>query len=380
MPAYHQMGHDSQNLLDEQELNAYSGAIISPVNYPEHKVAAQIEQYGSESFEMILDPQLYYPNSQRGHLPTWTYFPADVDTADQSSSSWWKEVAARLAEVVQRLRPAAVCSPAVVPRVYSDQYYDINVRIASDLQTQVAPGGIEVIQTLLAKLADLSNAARAPEIASIVSRGSIDRIFLVFTANMHPRRELNETEDLKGAMALIGYLQGAGMRVVVGYSSSDLILWKSAGAKDCATGKFFNLRRFTPSRWDEAAEGGGQLPYWFEESLMGYLREADLLRVRDAGLVSDSSTANPYSQQILERLDSQPGEAWLGLSWRQYLYWFADFERRCRTSVIRPNDFLRHAEHAWSALDSNDILMEERQNDGAWLRSWRRAILEWCGR
>lgn len=109
---------------------------------------------------------------------------------------------------------------------------------------------------------------------------------------------------------------------------------------------------------------------------MAYLRESDLLRVRKANLLSSASTSNPYGEQILLQKDTAPEEAWLGLSWRQYMYWFADFESRFDKGSVGPNDLLKSAEKVWSQLEDQDILMEERQNDGSWLRSWRRAILE----
>jgi hypothetical protein len=177
-------------------------------------------------------------------------------------------------------------------------------------------------------------------------------------------------------MRLVRFLTEAGMRVIVGYTSSDLVLWKYAGAQDCASGKFFNLRRFTPSRFTEPPEGGGQLPYWFEESMMAYLRESDLVRVRRANLLSNNSLTNPFGAQILDQLDNSPGTPWLGLSWRQYLYWFSDFEHRYSQGRIDVNMVLSNAENVWRQLDEQAILMEERQNDGIWLRQWRRAVLE----
>ena len=84
----------------------------------------------------------------------------------------------------------------------------------------------------------------------------------------------------------------------------------------------------------------------------------------------------PFSIQILDQIDNQPGAAWLGLSWRQYLYWFADFEHRFSQGEIDADRFLTDAEAVWDQLDDQSILMEERRNDGGWLRSWRRAILE----
>lgn len=375
MSVYHQMGHNSQNLLSEENLNFYKGALLSPVNHTEEKVIAQIKTHASDRFEMIFDPQLYYPSSERGELPQWSYFPADVDTADQSSLSWWQNLMANLVVTAKRIRPHAVCSPAVVPRVYSNEYYDWNVKLAKNLQELLSSDNIGVLQTLLVHLGELS-AERAGEISSIISGGTVDRIFLVLISDVEPRRELSETEDIKGAMRLISYLENSDIHVLVGFCSSDLLLWKFAGASDCASGKFFNLRRFTPARWDTPAEGGGQLPYWFEESMMAYLRESDLIRVREANLLSHASMSNPYGQEILSQIDLEPEKPWVAHSWRQYMYWFADFERRFAKGEIVADSFLNDAEKIWNLLDSKNILMEERQNDGSWLRAWRRAVLE----
>ncbi|MCK5269610.1 MAG: hypothetical protein KAJ46_02445 [Sedimentisphaerales bacterium] len=375
MSVYHQMGHDSQNLLSEENLSGYKGALLSPVNYTEEKVVAQIKEYTNDKFEMIFDPQLYYPNSERGELPQWSYFPNDVDTADQTSLTWWENLIADLVVTVKRIRSNAVCSPVVVPRVYSNEYYDLNKKITKNLQEKLSDGDIKVFQTLLVRLSELTR-ERAAEIASIISSGTANEVFLVLVSDVEPRRELSETEDIKGAMKLINYLENSDIRVLVGYSSSDLILWKFAGASNCASGKFFNLRRFTPARWEVPAEGGGQLPYWFEESMMAYLRESDLIRVRKANLISHSSISNPYGQEILHQKDSEPTKPWLALSWRQYMYWFADFECRFNKGKVITNSLLENAENTWNQLESNNILMEEQRNNANWLRPWRRAVLE----
>ena len=79
------MGHDSENLLGETGLGAFGGMIVSPVNYPEARVAAQIAAIRGagrkQPFDVIFDPQLYSPRTERGCLREWSYFPSDVDTA-----------------------------------------------------------------------------------------------------------------------------------------------------------------------------------------------------------------------------------------------------------------------------------------------------------
>src|SRR6185295_8876506 len=96
-------------------------------------------------------------------------------------------------------------------------------------------------------------------IASIATQSECDEVYLVMAGDKVPRRELAEVEELKGALRLIAALRDAGMSVFVAFASSDVVLWKSAGAAHCGTGKFYNLRRFTRSRFDEPMEGGGQV-------------------------------------------------------------------------------------------------------------------------
>jgi hypothetical protein len=377
MAVYHQMGNDSENLLFETDLDLYRGAILSPINYDEAKISLQIERSrDGRDFDTIFDPQLYYPRTERGVLKEWDYFPADFDTADSASEQWWSTLCRKVRSTCVRLQPSAACSPAIVPGVYSDNYFSTMVQVGNDFVSQLSATGIEPIQTVIVSYAELSNSIRLRTIASIVSQTKAKRIFLVLTGLSEPRRELADVEQLKGAMKLISLLEGSGIRIIVGFCSSDLVLWKAAGASFCCTGKFFNLRRFTRGRFDELSSGGGQLPYWFEESLLAFVRESDILRIGRRGLIKNTVDRNPFAREIIRRLEESPGQAWIALGWRQYLYWFADFEQRIPTWDAPLSDALRQAEAAWLDLNDRDVLMEEVRNDGSWLRPWRRAVSE----
>lgn len=375
MPAYHQMGHHSKNLLLDPNLTRLQGAFLSPVNADQAEVVDIIRKARESrpDLEMIFDPQLYFPQSNRGQLKTWSHFPSDVDTADIGSWAWWSGTSAAVARVVQEVRPQAVCSPAVVPRTFtSNDYYSTMVDVGDDLASRIPDSS--VLQTVLIGIDDIAVRYRAEEVASIVSRAVNKRVFLVVCTEVEPRRELADVEGLKGVMRLIRFLEDGGQRVTVGFSSSDIALWKAAGATSCASGKFFNLRRFTKSRFEEPSGGGGQLPYWIEEGALAFLRASDVARVRNAGHFSDATNRNPWTAPILELIDD--GNPWLAESWRQYLWWFADFEARADRTSVRAA--LRHAESVWTALDDAEVLMEEPRNDGSWIRQWRRAVAEFA--
>ncbi|HTA24725.1 MAG TPA: hypothetical protein VK763_14430 [Terriglobales bacterium] len=376
MSAFHQMGNDSENLLAEPELGRYQGCVLSPVNYDEAKIAAQLGQLRERpGFRTVFDPQLYMPRSNQGCLRDWAYFPKDVETADINSASWWDGLNDAIAKTVAKLNPTAVCSPAVIPKTFPDEYFAQLVRSAAVLRKKLSGTAVATMQTVVASLADLATPGRAMKIASIMSGADTDECFLVFIGDTEPRRELADPEELKGAMKLISALEAAGQRVLVGFCSSELLLWKAAGATSCATGKFFNLRRFTLSRFMEPSGGGGQLPYFFEEALLAFLRQSDLLRIQQRGMLSAASNANPFTKPIFEFIPQ--GKAWVALGWRQFLYWFADVEERLRAGAATAEDLVLQADANWGLVQQKpEVIMEERPNDGQWVRQWRRALVE----
>lgn len=384
MSSYHQMGHHSNNLIDLPAMSTFAGAIFSPINSREEEVAEQvrISHESRGNFECLLDPQLYVPSTERGKLKEWSYYPKDVDSADLNSGAWWTDLNAKLAAAAKKLQADAVCSPAVIPKVFDDRYYARMIQTGSELSKHFQGSGrrTKVLQTALVSLPELTEANRSLELASMISGTAAERVYLIFVGTTEPRREMNQADELAGAMKLIHALEGNGVPVLVAFCSSDVLLWKTAGASSCATGKFFNLRRFTRQRFEEpAASGGGQLPYWFEEALLAFLRQGDLIRVRRAGLLSDASSRNPFSREILSILDEaaktrNKPPAWLAISWRQFLYWFSDVEGRLDRRESHADSILRAADANWSKLDAARTLLEERFNDGSWVRVWLNAI------
>jgi hypothetical protein len=377
MGAFHQVGHDSENLLFEKELDEFAGAILSPLNYDPSEVINQLSRLrGREHFKTIFDPHLYRPKSDRGCLPKWGYYPKDVDTAD-FTAGWLAGVVDQLAATAIEVAPSAVASPAIIPRSFSDEFYVQLVESGDRLQTSLGTTKIKPMLTAVANFPDLASPARVMAIASILSRSKVEDCLLVLMGDTEPRRELSEIEELKGAMKLIQVLERSGQRITVCACSSDLVLWKAAGATHCASGKFFNLRRFTLSRFDEPGDGGGgQLAYWFEEALLSFLRQSDLLRVQSKGMLSEASVANPLSQKILDCIPQN--KAWVGLGWRHFLYWFADAERRLREGLVSAAEMVQTADENWGKLETAKprVFMEERQNTGEWVRQWRRALEE----
>jgi hypothetical protein len=377
------MGHDTENLVGEKDLNEFKGIILSPLNREPAELMRYINEFRSKGdYDIILDPQLYFPRTMRGKLQQQPYFPSDIDTADISSSSWWKRIINLLYDYSHQLQVNALASPTILPKVWSDDYFSTCSDVSQNVSDILSGSNIRPLTTVLIHIGQLTELNSVFKIASILSEADSHGYYIVFESDVEPRREFTDSEELYGAMCLIRELENTGRQVIVSQCSSDMILFKAAGAANCATSKFFNLRRFTKSRYDEeTGGGGGQLPYWFEHSLLAFLREEDILRLKREGydeFVGTLNSGNYWANEILEKFREEPGKPWVALGWRQYLSWFgkteADLSNNNAIDMVK--EWLKAAEELWLRLDDDDILFDEPRNNGAWLRPWRQALIK----
>ncbi len=378
MTAYHQMGYDSENIVLEPELGRFGGAIVSPVNCAFDRMSTQCARLRAEkpAIEILFDPQLYIPQSERGKLGTWPHMPEDLDTADLGSLTWWATVVDRVLRAAQTFLPQGICSPAPLPRAYDDLYYEMLVEIGNDLVAKTSSTNVRPVLTGLVGLQDLSRQDRYLQVASVLSRFRGRQIYLVFEDDTSPRLERSDSAALEAACRLIRLLATARFEVIVAFTSSEMVLWKAAGAQHVASGKFFNLRRFTRNRWnDDPNQGGRNVPYWFEPEMLGFLREADLVRIRREVPLSALHANNPFSRAILGVLEGDY-RPWLADSWRQFLWWFAESEATLGNAPTAALAMIEGAKGRWQQVKEIGIELEEEHNDGAWLRSWEIALKE----
>ena len=377
MGAYHQMGHDSWNLVSEKTLHGFDGLILSPVNDPPDAVVLKLKKLGKlrEKIEVILDPQFYKPGSDRGHLTTWGHFSSDVDTVNLNDLSWWEKRSQALVKAASAVGANAVCSPAMLPRGFSDEYYRWTVQCADRLAKHASEAKQDILLTAIVRLPELAQKGRAEAIASILTSTNISRIYLVIWDDLEPRDQRIDIEGVAGVVRLIKLLENAESRVLAAFSGLDMLIWKAAGASSVATGKFFNLRRFVPGRWDDPSEGGRVVPYWTDEHLISWVREADVRLLDRHGLIDRANAAkNPYSVEILKIIDAGMGEPWVKHGWRQYLYWFREIESVLSSKPSSVESILTSADHRWGVVSKSRVLLTDRENTGDWIRPWLNAI------
>lgn len=132
-----------------------------------------------------------------------------------------------------------------------------------------------------------------------------------------------------------------------------------------------------PNRWSEDEQQGGRnIAYWCSEELLTLIRDQEVLRLdREKWFDGNNFSSNPHSERILSVLRSQSGEAWLKLSWLQYLRWFTNMTE----SISGPDEtkaLLADAAEAWKKIEKLGMFFLDSFNDGTHIRSWHSAFVE----
>lgn len=383
MTAYLQQGHGSWGLMEEPDLGAYGGLILSPVNDGPANVVTGLRRLRDirSRIEVILDPQLYNPAADKGKLAEWGYYSTDFGTADHADIGWWSARGREVCDCAAAVEADAVCSPALIPRTFTDEYYRFTVDVANAVNEHASQIGLDTLTTAIVNLRELADPRRAHQIASILSSSDSSRVYLTFLADdLEARQPLNDGASLPTAIHLVKLLSQE-QRVHVGFCAHDAALWKAAGAEDVSAGKFFNLRRFTPSRWRNDDSGGRLVSYWNEGKLFTLLRDQDVLRLdREGWFENRSFEANPAGAQILEVLRSNSGDAWQKLSWIQFQRWLSNAD----ATYADPSHTLSRlqaSDRAWAEVAGElRILFLDRFNDGSHVRTWLNALNEGLNR
>lgn len=118
---------------------------------------------------------------------------------------------------------------------------------------------------------------------------------------------------------------------------------------------------------------------FFEHNLLAFLREADILRIKDgkySHYLLGNTSNNYWAKKIFKQFDAQSGKAWVGDGWRQYLSWFSKTEQSLQSDKVKEtvDQWLKTAEECWLNIEEEKIFMDEVRNNGKWLRPWRQAL------
>ena len=375
-----QTGHQSWGYINAEGLDTFDGVVLSPVNDKpgdvKHRVAAL--RKSNPSVEVIFDPQIYNPLGKKGKLTEWNYYSDDIGTIDHSNLSWWIKKSQAIAADAASVHATTMCVPAYIPRVLDTEYYKSIVELGDEVNALAQSNGLDTALTVIVPLSQFHSIEKTFEIASVVSSSSCERIYLNFLDEKTlGRQPLHDQSALASAIHLVRLLS-SNQRVHVGCVGQELMLWLASGATDLSTGNYINLRRFTPSRWEEEDESAKRNnSYWCDDRLLTLLRDADVLRLDRAGWYgADAFHGNEFSEKIISILRGGSGDAWQKLSWLQYMKWFSNVTARVK-SANDAEKILLDSLDAWKFVEQQRILFFDSYNrDLVHPISWLNALNE----
>ncbi len=380
MGAYHQMGHHAANLARDPRLQSiYAGLIMSPLN--SDPTGLGILCAALKSPDTIFDPQCYALGSQKGQLYTWSYVQSAAAKLAKGPYTLgdWQQLAADIADACIPLGHRGGCSPAAVRKSFTDADLGFDVQIGNALATHLAgKRSVNGLQTAAFPVQTLVGTGRVQTIASILTTGRLKRLYLVPDWTKTDG-ELGNADELCGFIDLVRVLTPH-RQFIVGYCGPEMILWTAAGADAVASGKYGNQQRFDLGGFGGAPSGGaGTVAYYFEESLLTWLRTEDIVRLDrlgyKLGLAHDpffpairkmiaalQATPVTYVQKTnrsgkpLFYKNGRPQKKrigppdWTSLGWSQWLWWFADAERRLDTGQVTARTLVDNARKNWAWL------------------------------
>ena len=215
MSAYMQMGHNTENLVGIDDA-PFKGIILSPVNRFPNELENDIKKFREKGeYDIIFDPQLYQPRSQREKLNDYSYFPQDIDTADLTSEKWWENLIKLLSDYIINLKIDKICTPAFLPNVYNNSYYENNSYLGQTTKEILKDKGIDILQTIIVDANSLTDETNRMTWASIASNNDTDGYYLILVSDTEPRREIDNTEALYNTMCFINDLESTNKPVLI---------------------------------------------------------------------------------------------------------------------------------------------------------------------
>ena len=390
------MGHHTRNLAVDPVISMmYAGAIMSPVNEKPEDVRALCAAF--QALETVFDPQLYNPDSDRGQLREWNYFADAKELAtDNFSLDRWIRAAKAITQECIPLGHNAICSPVAASDA-TDEDLGSAVLVGDALAEELRGSELQGLQTAFVRPSTLSGEGRPETVASILTNGRLERIYFVpqWTSNSE---QLADAREMSGFIKMLAYVS-VQRATLVGFCGPEMILWKSAGAESVATGKYVNQQRWSIERWGPKKSGGaGNTSYYFEESLLTWLRTEDIIELDRLNyrLGLDADPMLPVIRDYVEALRKDPrhtrpvlqdgkpvldksgkprketlgAAAWTKQGWLQWLWWFAYTERRLTDGEITARALVQTAIVNWARLRQKGFRAVDDDNDGAWLPSW----------
>lgn len=330
-----------------------SGTVILS---PRDLDSGQIQRLGHDLIGLggscLLDPQLYDPRADHHGLIRHEYWPDPFDT----SMLFEGAAQTNMLSAIRDLNSAARSAEYIIPGIYCDRVNEDWLAIQEALIH-----GTENIFTDKPRLATIALSAESlrfdEQMESLTLRAETWPVQGYYLVAEHPKNQylVEDPLWLTNLMILCAGLKLQGKRVIVGYSTQQMISLAAANIDALASGTWMNVRCFSREKFTEDEDSDRRKAVWYycPQSLSEYkipfldmafkAKQLDLLR-------ADHSMSSDFADILFA--GAQPSSTTFGeqSAFRHYLQCLHEQVAQARRESFR------------TTLDGQGLLLETAEN------------------
>lgn len=277
----HQVGHNSNWNIDSFQRGCGDGLILSPLHQALETVAKLDPATRAVS---LFDPQFYLPNSRKRKLLSYPFFPEQASGGFRTGD--FAEHAAQVAQSCVDFQVAQGFRKVVIPTRFLDEMYPEYFEMQSEFSVNsfitAAADNQQLCLSLAVKASMIKHASwRRMLLDWVTSFHHVDELYLMYE-HTRDTKQVQDAEFLREALRFFREVMQTGLKLTIGYTNTEGLLYSAIGDPNITMGAFENTRIFSVDKFvesDGAVRGPKARIYLF--GLLNWVQFEDAKRIRD---------------------------------------------------------------------------------------------------
>lgn len=355
MELYLQLGYGMMSHCNDLIEDWGGGTVIlSPRDLKPKQLSKFAKEIKKLKGEVLLDPQVYLPRATHPGLQSHDYWHKEYNTINFGDAEL-NEQLKKLLEINRELDCAAWILPGHITSVVNDIWLKCQ-RSTIEAAQKLQNNQFELIATVALNVEATKNPDQIHYLIESVKNWSVSTIYLI----CEPPKGYYLVDDPVWMTNIVDFIAGlrlSGKKVIVGYSSHQMLIAACASANAIASGTWLNVRSFTSEKFHAQEDKKSRPTTWYycPQALSEFtIPSLDLAAMR--GMLTE---LKPLPNLVSSEADilfssSQPSSTGFGQreSFRHYL-------KALRSQVLesRKNSFDESVNHHKHLLDSAENIL-----------------------
>lgn len=359
MDLYLQLGYGMMGYCKELITKWGEGTVILS---PRDLTETQTKKFSNELIKLngktLFDPQYYNPRAEHYKLIKWSHWPDDFDTSLFSDNVFLESRYKEIKSINDYCHTSAYIIPSRICEE-PDKIWQIEQKISIEKAIRIF-NDKEKYLTLALSFDVLINEKSIEKIVDISSNWDIDGYYVV------PGGDYLEENSywLMNLAQLVAGLKLQNKKVIVGYSSHQMLSLACANVDAIASGTFLNIRSFSSGKFDNPdADAVSRRSIWYycPQTLSEYGKRA-LDRAYDYNMLDNLKPfgkTNKYVEILFS--GAKPSTVQFGdsLAFGHYLY---SLKKQCL--LAKKDTFDKTIDYHQKLSDNASNLIRKLEKDG----------------